>query len=83
LRNELAHLRELVVVFLKRLAHLYDWREMPELSAQRGHLLGVLYRPGVGKLSLDLAGPFYGLGEAITKAQVPDVAVVAPPLAYF
>jgi hypothetical protein len=56
---------------------------MSKLSAQSGHLLGVLYRPWIGKLFLDFAGPFDGLGEAITKAQLPDVAVVAPPLAYF
>jgi hypothetical protein len=82
-RNELAHLRELVIVLLEEQTHL-DYRgEMSQLASQRGHALGVLHRFWIGELPLDLAGPFDGLGEAISKAQLLFVAGVAPPLAYF
>jgi hypothetical protein len=62
---------------------------MAELAAQRSHPLGVSYRPGVGKLPLDVTGPLNSLGEAIAEAQLfveagaAGVALEAWPLAYF
>src|SRR5687767_3145634 len=87
--NELADLRELVVVLLKLFPHVHEWIEMAQLASERRHALGVSYRPGIGKLSLDFTGPLNGLGKAIAETQLfveagaAGVALEAWPLEYF
>ena len=55
-------------------------------SSQRGHPLGVFYRPWIGKLALDLTGAVERVGEAIPETQPSVVAAGAAAgvlVAYF
>jgi hypothetical protein len=85
-KNELADFGELVFVFIESRGHLDQWSQVAVLAAQSGHPLGVLYRPGIGKLALDLAGAVKRVGEAISETQPSVVAAGAAAgvlVAYF
>jgi hypothetical protein len=69
-RNELARLRELVLLLPKTGGQLYERSKPAMLAAQLGQFLSVPERFRCRQRALDFVRPRERLGEAIAKAQL-------------
>ena len=69
-RNELARLRELVLLLPKPASQLYERGESAVFAAQLGQRLGIPERFRCRERAFDLFCPRERLGEAVAKAQL-------------
>ena len=75
--DELAGLRELVLIFLESVPHFDQRLEMPQLAAQRSHALLVPYGLRIGELSLYLRGTLDGVSEPVVETQLSELEPAA------